>query len=244
MKTTNFKNPIYLGDPVNALHIFSDKHADEIILLDITRTSVDEPPNFDLIGLLASECFAPLTYGGRIKSVEDAKRIMRLGVEKISVNRSALRKPSLIAELSKQLGKSSVVASIDVQKSTWRPSRSVIRGAPRTAKYQAPVELARLSEQLGAGEILLTNVNHEGSRAGMDLSLITEVSRAVTVPVVAHGGVGSTADICECLACGANGVAVGSLFVLQGVHRAPLISYLTDGDMGKIAACVGRSNHD
>lgn len=222
-KTIRFSDPQYVGDPVNVVRIFNDKEVDEILVLDIGATRSGRI-DFSLIEDFASECFMPLCYGGGIRSMDEARRLFALGVEKISLNTAAVETPQLVKEIADTFGSQSVAVSIDVKRTRFRGTSVVIRnGTSRTSL--SPVDHAQAVEALGAGEILLTSVDREGTRNGYDLELIREVAAAVDIPVVAHGGAGDISDLADAFGAGASAVAAGTLFVLQGPHRAVLISY-------------------
>ena len=225
-KTIKFNNKKYVGDPINAVRIFNDLGADEIIILDIEASKTKSGPNFDLIKNLAAECFMPLTYGGGIRTVQDAESILKLGVEKVCINHEALENPNLINDLSKHLGTSTIVASIDIKKSFW----GQYRVNSHTKKKNININVVNLAKELaerGTGELLITNVDREGTQSGLDTKLIENITKAVNVPVIGHGGCGKFLDILECFQTGASAVACGSMFVFSGPHKAVLINYIT-----------------
>lgn len=226
VKTVRFGNPRYLGDPINIVRIFNDKEVDELILLDIRATPERRPPPFAVLETIASECFMPLCYGGGVRSLEDMKTLFSIGIEKVAVNSHALEAPGFITEAAGRFGSQSVVAAIDVKKSLLGgyvvQTAARIRGRRRDPVAHA-VELARL----GAGEILLTSVDRDGTYRGYDLELIRAVSGAVAVPVIACGGASGLSDVALARRAGASAAAAGSIFVYQGPHRAVLISYPT-----------------
>lgn len=218
-KTVRFAEPAYVGDPINTARLFNDKQVDEIILLDIGATRAGRPPCVRAIGAVAEECFAPLCYGGGVRSLSEMHEIFACGVEKIAINSAALSSPGLVEAAATRFGSQSVVASIDV-----RRGQVVTHGATRAVPVD-PVEHARNMASLGAGEILLTSVDREGTMSGFDAELIGRVSQAVDVPVIAHGGAASLADLAAAANAGASAVAAGSLFVMVGRYRAVLVSY-------------------
>lgn len=225
VKTVKFKNPKYVGDPINAIRIFNEKEVDELIVLDITASKQKRGPDFSLIEDLASECFMPLGYGGGITRLEEMKRLFYLGIEKVIVNTSALRRPDLINEAAVHFGSQSVVASIDVKKNLWGRF-TVYAHALKQRLDIAVVAQARDLEQRGAGEIMLNSVDLDGTMAGYDLALIRQVADAVSIPVIACGGAGKLADFRTAVyEGGASAVAAGSMFVFHGPHRAVLINY-------------------
>ena len=224
VKTVRFKEPKYVGDPINAVKIFNEKEVDELIFLDITATPARREPDFERVRDIASECFMPMCYGGGVRSLDHARKLFNLGVEKVSLNTAAAEQPALITELAGVFGNQSVIVGVDVKRD-WlgRPRVFTHCGTKNTGRE--PVEYVREMEQRGAGEILLNSVDRDGTMQGFDTELIGEVTRAVQVPVVACGGAGSVAHLGAAVAAGASGVAAGSLFVFTGPHRAVLINY-------------------
>ncbi len=231
MKTVRFRDPKYLGDPINIVRIFNDKEVDELILLDITATPSGAPPAFDLLAKITGDCFMPLCYGGGVRSVEDLARLFRLGVEKVAMNTQAVENPTLIRAAADTFGSQSVVVSIDVRK-TWRGRYEVMMRGGRRATGLDPVKLAVEMQECGAGELLVTAIQRDGTMRGYDLELTRAVSSAVSVPVIACGGAGRLSDVREVVVTGgASAAAAASLFVFQGPHRAVLISYPSPHDM-------------
>lgn len=224
VKSVRFKNHVYVGDPVNTVRIFNDKEVDEIVILDITATKKKEGPNVGLISQIASECFMPMAYGGGIKNLDEIKRLVSAGVEKVIINAAAVANPSLISQAAQYLGSQSVVVSIDVRKNFWGSAKVFVDGG-RTNTDMHPLIFAKQMEELGAGEVLLTSIEREGTFSGFDLELIKAVSSGLTIPVVAHGGASSVDDFRAAIKNGASAVAAGSMFVFQGPHRAVLVSY-------------------
>lgn len=224
VKTVRFGDAKYVGDPINAVKIFNEKEVDELVMFDIEASKRGAAPNYDLLADIASECFMPVCYGGGVNSVDQALRIVQLGIEKIAVNAAAISNPGLVAELSDVLGAQSVVAGIDV-KSDWLGRPRVYDAQSGKLTNRTPEAWAEDLAQAGAGEIFLNSVDHDGTQEGYDLNVIGKVSKAVSVPVIACGGAGRTEDFSAAIAAGASAVAAGSLFVFQGRHRAVLISY-------------------
>ncbi len=233
VKTKRFKEPKYVGDPLNAVRIFNDKEVDEIVLLDIDATRAGRSPDYKLIEEIASECFMPMAYGGGVRSVEEIRQLLKLGVEKVVVNSAAARDRNLIGQASLEFGSQSIVGSIDVKKHLWG-RYTVFTESGRRDLGQDPVELARRYESEGIGEILVNSINNDGMMSGYDLDLVRSVAGAVRVPVVACGGAGCVADFAEAVRAGASAVAAGSLFVFYGKHRAVLISYPTRSELTSI----------
>ena len=224
VKTQKFKNPIYVGDPVNAVKIFNDKEVDELIFLDITATAQGRKPNLRYIAEIATEAFMPLCYGGGLSNLEDIRAVIKAGIEKVSINSALEKDPDLISRAADVLGSSSTVASIDVKKDFWGKYRVVVRNSSKSLSMPV-LEFAQMMEQKGAGEIVLNSVDRDGMMDGFDLDLIRDVSRSVGIPVIASGGAGNVTHLKQAIDAGASAVAAGSMFVFQGKHRAVLISY-------------------
>lgn len=225
VKTVKFKDPVYVGDPINAIRIFNDKEVDELLFLDITASRENRGPPLNTIRDFASECFMPVGYGGGVRSLEDAREVLALGVEKIVINTMALRRPEVVAEIAREFGSQAVVVSIDArEKLTGGYEVMGLCGTEKTGLK--PVEHARRMVDVGAGEILVNSIDRDGTRSGYDIALVRSVADAVCVPVIACGGAGSLSDFSEAVSAGrASGVAAGSMFVFHGKHRAVLISY-------------------
>jgi cyclase len=225
VKTRRFRDPVYVGDPINAVRIFNDKGADELVLLDIGAAGTGRPMPIAQLSEIVSEAFMPVAYGGGITSVEDVERILGAGVEKVVLNSAVVHRPKVLEEAAKRFGSQAVVGSIDVRRRLLGGYRVYIHGArKRTALH--PAIHARRLEDLGAGEIIITSVDHEGEMGGYDLSLVRAVAEATTVPVIANGGAATIADFVSAVReGGASAVAAGSMFVFQGRHRAVLINY-------------------
>lgn len=224
VKTTKFGRPRYVGDPINAIRIFNEKYVDELVFLDITASRTGAEPDYDLIARIAGECFMPLCYGGGIQTLTQARRIVSTGVEKIAVNSTAIDRPELLTELSRELGASSVVVSIDVKRDLFGRDRVYHPGKRRLTKLD-PVQHAKASVDAGAGEVFLNNVDRDGQRSGFDTALISRLTAAVNVPVIACGGASSLDDMRAAVEAGASAAAAGSIFVFYGPHRAVLINY-------------------
>jgi len=224
VKTIKFKKPAYVGDPINAIKIFNDKEVDEIIVLDISASKNKCKPNFNLIEKFSSECFMPLCYGGGIKTENDVQRLFSLGVEKICIQSAALNDIELISRIADRYGSQSVVVSIDI-KNHWLKGRRLYHAATSQSLKYSWLEFMKKCVDSGAGEIVINSVDNDGMMTGMDTQLISEASNAVTVPIIAIGGVGSLADIKAASEAGASAVAAGSFFVYHGPHRAVLITF-------------------
>lgn len=224
VKTVKFKEPRYVGDPINAVRIFNDKEVDELVFLDIEATRSGSEPNFELLADIATEAFMPFAYGGGITTIEHVKRLFGLGVEKVVINTAAARDPGIISAAAAAAGSSSVVASIDAHRD-WLGRYVVLVAGGRQRIMRDPVTYAKELESLGAGEILLNAIHRDGTMSGYDLELISRVASAVSIPVVSVGGAGKLEHFPEAVEAGASGVAAGSMFVFHGRHRAVLITY-------------------
>jgi cyclase len=224
VKTTRFRSPVYVGDPINAVRIFNEKEVDEIVLLDICATPEGRPPQFDKVRQIAGECFMPLCYGGGVGSLEDVEKLVGSGVEKVSINSRAVDDPAFVRAAADRFASSTIVVSIDVRQGWWGRKSVWTRGG-RHGSGRDPIAFAKQMEDLGAGELLLTSIDRDGTMRGYDLDLIRAVADAVTVPVVACGGAGSVQDLHRAIGAHASASAAGSLFVFHGRHRAVLISY-------------------
>jgi cyclase len=233
VKTTKFKDPKYVGDPINAIRIFNEKQVDELMVLDITASKEGREPNYALIEQFAGECFMPLAYGGGIQTIEQAKRLFSSGVEKICLHTSALANPKLITELSDRYGSQSIVVSIDVKRN-WLGNPLVYQAVSGKSMSANWLEVIRQMVEAGAGEILLNAVDKDGTLSGPDLDLIQKASKSVEVPLISVGGISSLEDIRNAIQSGASGVAAGAFFVYYGPHRAVLITYPKYEDLENI----------
>ncbi len=225
VKTRQCKDAVYIGDPVNSVRIFSEKEVDELIVLDIDASRRGQEPNYQLISDIAGECFMPMAYGGGIRTLNQVRRIVRSGVEKVVINSAAVQSMGVIAESAAVFGSQAIVAGVDVKRDHTGEYRVVSRSATVEAKW----DLYEYVEQLvaaGAGEIFLNCVDRDGMMSGYDLGLIRSVASRVSVPVVASGGAGTVEHLAEAVRdAGASAVSAGSMFVFYGRHRAVLINY-------------------
>jgi len=224
VKTMRFSKPVYVGDPINAIRIFNDKEADELMVLDIGASKERREPRFDLIEQFAGECFMPLSYGGGIRTIEQARRLFALGVEKLCVQTAALEDSVLISDIAERFGSQAILASVDVKRD-WRGRPRVYAAAAGKTLRRDLLEHVQALVAAGAGEIVLNAVDRDGLMNGMDLELIRAVTRDLPVPLVAVGGAGSLDDIKAGIGAGASAVGAGALFVFHGPHRAVLITY-------------------
>ncbi len=233
VKTIKFKNPTYIGDPVNVIRIFNDKEVDELMVLDITASQTGAEPNYQLIEELAGECFMPLSYGGGISTADQASRIFSCGVEKICLQTAAFRTPHLISELAQKFGSQSIIVSVDIKRN-WFNKPKLFNTAERKVVDSDWLEYLQQHVRAGAGEILLNSVDKDGTLSGPDLDLIKTASETIDVPMIALGGVSSLEDIKATVEAGASAVAAGSFFVFHGPHRAVLITYPKYSDLEQL----------
>lgn len=225
VKTTKFKNPVYLGDPFNAVKIFNEKEVDELFFLDIDASKEDREPPYNYLQEVASECFMPLGYGGGVKNIQQIKRLIQSGIEKITINTQAYVNPDFIKEATESYGSSTIVGAMDVKKNLWGKYHVYVKGGTVNTNME-PVEYAQKLQHLGVGEVFLNNIDRDGMMQGYDIDLIRLVSQAVDVPVVACGGAGKFEDLILAIKDGnATAAAAGSLFVFHGKHKAVLITY-------------------
>jgi len=226
VKTVQFANPKYVGDPINAVRIFNEKEVDELIILDIDATVQRREPDYELIRNLAGECRMPLCYGGGVASVSQVERIVSLGVEKVAISAAAVSDPSLVAESAKAVGSQSIVAVMDVRKGKGAGKYEVWTHNGRVQSGWQVGDFARRMADCGAGEIVINSIDRDGTMKGYDLDLAKIVRSTVDVPLTLLGGAGSLADIGSLIEeLGIVGAAAGSLFVFKGPYRAVLINY-------------------
>lgn len=224
VKTVKFKDPTYLGDPINIVKIFNDKEVDELVFLDITATQEKRRPSFEMLAKITSECFMPLGFGGGIRSLEDVKMLLGLGIEKVILNTAAVEMPNLVTEIADYAGSQAVVISMDVKRSLLGKYEVFTRSG-RQATGLDPVRHAQEMERRGAGELFVNSIDRDGTMQGYDLDLIRRVAEAVSIPVIACGGAGTIQHLAEAIRAGASAAAAGSMFVFQGPLRGVLISY-------------------
>lgn len=222
-KGVEFKNHSYVGDPINTIKLFNDKEVDELVVFDIEASKENKAIDFEYLEEIVSEAFMPVAYGGGVKSLEDARRIFSLGVEKVILNTYAILNNNLISELSKIYGNQSVLFSLDYKKSMFSYNCYIKSG---TEKIKENIfELAKKMESLGAGEIILNSIDNDGKMNGYDLKLLKELSGQLSIPVVIAGGAKTIDDFKFAKENGASACAASSMFVYHGPHKAVLISY-------------------
>ena len=228
IKTIRFHDAKYVGDPLNAVRIFNEKEVDELIVIDISATTLKKDPEYKLIAQLAEECRMPLCYGGGVKNVEQLERIVSLGVEKVATSSAIIETPSLIEEAAKRVGSQSVVVVMDVKKTGMIQKRyEIFTHNGKRPTGLSPTDLAVKAESAGAGELLINSIDQDGTMAGYDMALIDQVHSRINMPLTVLGGAGSLADLQQLLRkYSLIGAAAGSLFVFKGKYRAVLIQYL------------------
>lgn len=225
VKSVNFKNYKYVGDPLNAVRIFNEKEVDELIVLDIDASVENREPDFKMIENLAAECNMPICYGGGIKTIEQAQKIFSLGVEKIAISSAIINDSSLIKKMVEIVGSQSIVVVLDVKKSFFGTYEIYIHnGRIKTDKNL--LAFVKELEILGVGEIIINSIDQDGAMKGYDFNLIEKVRNAINIPITVLGGAGSLVDIQKLISkFGLIGSAAGSLFVFKGIYKAVLINY-------------------
>ena len=230
VKTQNFKLPKYVGDPINAVKIFNEKGADELIVLDIDATRKSLSPNFNLIKKLAAECRMPLCYGGGVNSTDFASKLVDMGVEKVAVSSAAITNPKLISEMTSAVGKQSVVVVIDFnkKKNFFLNEYELCSHNGKKSYKDDPFVFLKKCQEAGAGEIVINSVSQDGMMQGYDLNLALKIKEIAKIPITFLGGAGSLNDMEKLIEkFGIIGAAAGSLFVFKGKYRAVLINYPT-----------------
>lgn len=235
VKTVNFSNPRYIGDPMNAVRIFNERFADEVIFLDIVASGEGRCIFPDLVRQIGEECSSPFAVGGGIQNIDQIKSLLQAGAEKVVLNSAAFDNPALVTEASQIFGSQSIVVSIDVVRNEDESYNVVTRsGSDKTGVD--PVEQVRLMEASGAGEIMLTAIDREGGMEGYDIELCDMVSKAVDIPVIAQGGASSLEDVKEVFAkTEIMAAAAGSMFVYHGPLRGVLINFPTQEELLALA---------
>ncbi len=225
VKTRQFKNDKYVGDPINAVKIFNEKSVDELIVLDIDATMLNQQPNFNLIRKLADECRMPLCYGGGIKDLDQAKSIIHLGVEKIALSSVLFDNPNLISEIAREIGSQSIVGVFDVKKSFLGKYSIYTHNGTKKCAGSLEDWISKF-QNLGIGEILINSIDRDGMQNGYDVELARRISNHLIVPFTFMGGASSLEDLGDLIKLmGVGGYAAGSLFVFKGKYRAVLINY-------------------
>ena len=226
VKTVKFSRPKYVGDPINAVKIFNEKQADELILLDIAATVSEQSPDFKMIERIANESQMPLCYGGGVRTVADVKTIISLGVEKVALSSAILKNLKLLTEISEEVGCQSVVAVLDVKRRLLSGKYEIWSHNGRINTGKCPIEFSKDLQTSGVGEIVLNSIDNDGVMKGYDLTLVKKVKENITVPMTILGGAGSLNDIGALIKqFNVIGAAAGSLFIFKGIYNAVLINY-------------------
>lgn len=224
VKSIKFKDFNYIGDPINAVRIFNDLKADELVFLDIEATKENRMISLEFVKDVGEEANMPFAVGGGVRSLDDIRKIIGAGAEKVIIGSYAVENPDFISEASATFGASTICVCIDIKKNLF--GKNQVRTSNGSKTTLTPIEFAKSMEQNGAGEIIIQSVDKDGTMTGYDLELIRTISEAVSIPVIALGGAGSIADLKKARTESfANGLAAGSLFVYQGTKRGVLINY-------------------
>ena len=225
VKTIKFGKVSYVGDPANTVRIFNELEVDELLFLDISASKEKRGPNFKVLRDIADECFMPLGYGGGISTLKQAKEVFDIGFEKIVLNSNAYENPNLISKISKCYGSQAVIVSIDYKKTFWGNKSVYTLSGSRNTKLD-PISWAKQVVDLGAGEILVTSIDHEGTWSGFDYRMVKEVADAVSIPVIAHGGAGKIEHVEKVVKeSSASAVALGSMVVFQKKGMGVLVNF-------------------
>lgn len=234
VKTVNFKNPKYVGDPINAVRIFNEKEVDELAIFDIDATAKGLEPNYSLIERIANQSRMPLCYGGGVKTLEQAQKIFGLGIEKIALSSAVLQNPQLITQIAERVGSQSVIVVLDVKKKLFGGYEVYTHNGKKATGIN-PFKFVEEAQKLGAGEIVINSIDQDGVMKGYDMALIDKVREKISLPLTVLGGAGSLNDVKQVIdKHGIIGVAAGSLFVFKGVYKAVLINYPTFEEKEKL----------
>ena len=235
VKTKNFKHPHYIGDPINTIKIFNEKNVDELFIADIDASVKKYEPDYKLISKIAFECRMPLCYAGGIKEINQAIKIIELGVEKVALSSAAIENPIIISNLSKTIGSQSVVVALDVKMSKFKKRYEIFTHNGKKATGLSLTNFIKSMEDSGAGEIIINSIDKDGTLEGYDLDLIDEVYRNLKIPLTFIGGASSHKDFEKVLKkyhpCG---IGASSIFIFKGKHKAVLIQYPNDEEKYKI----------
>jgi cyclase len=226
VKTSQFKNPVYLGDPINAIKIFNEKEVDELVIFDIEASKNRKGIDWSMLNRLNREAFMPLGYGGGIKTIDDIKRIINLGYEKVILNSAILSNPRLLKDACEIVGSQSLVACVDIREAS-DGSYKVYDHLVRKSTDTDPLDYIRMLESMGAGEIIVHSVDREGTYRGYDIGILKEIASQIKIPIIALGGASSLQDLRDVLKTEISAAAAGSIFVFFGRLRAVLINYPT-----------------
>jgi len=224
VKTVNFKNPAYIGDPINAVKIYNDKEVDELVVLDIIASKNNSDIDFELIKDIASECFMPLAYGGGVRTVNDFQKLYALGIEKVIVNTLLIDNPLVVKEAAYKFGNQSVVASIDIKRSKENKFE-IFSHSKREIEMDFEKYLACILD-LNIGELFITSVDNEGAWNGYDNELLSYINKIVDIPIIGNGGCSTNKDLTNVLyETGVQAAAIGSMAVYQKKDMGVLIRF-------------------
>jgi imidazole glycerol-phosphate synthase subunit HisF len=224
VKTTCFKKPRYIGDPIVICKLFEEKEADEIMVLDIAA-SLKSEIDYQVISSIVSECFVPVSYGGGIVNISQVDELIRCGVDKVVINTRNSMDLTLIKEVASKYGSQVIIASIDFKLDFWGRHRVVVGSGRRKMKVPLKKYIDNVVSA-GIGELLLTDIDKEGTMSGFNISLLSDLITGIDVPIIITGGAGSKADVHEAFdQLGASAVGCGSLFVYSGARKGILVSY-------------------
>ena len=238
VKTVQFQSPKYIGDPLNAVRIFNEKEVDELVFLNLDASIKGTSIPFQLLEEISGECFMPLAYGGGLKTMEDIRRIIQIGIEKVIIGTEAVENPEFVKQAVVEFGSSTVCVSLDIQKIATGYQLYTRSGTKLMPKD--PIDFAQELEKLGVGELLIHSIDREGMGDGYDLDLIQSLRKALKIPIIASGGAATLEHLCEGIRNGASAVAAGSMFVFHGRHRAVLISYPDQPALKRIYSSIQR----
>jgi cyclase len=231
VKSVRFENHNYIGDPINAVRIFNELKADELVFLDIEGSRNDHLISLDFVRNVGEEANMPFSVGGGIRTLHDIREVLAAGAEKVVINTAAGRDPSFVAGAADAFGSSTIVVCIDVKRKLFGGHRAWIANGREATRFD-PIEFARLMEKNGAGELIVQSIERDGTMSGYDVDQIRSISDAVNVPVIALGGAGSLENLVAGYVDGhANAVAAGSLFVYRDKRRGVLINYPERGEL-------------
>ncbi len=239
VKTVNFANPKYVGDPINAVKIFNEKEVDELIVVDIDASVQNREPDYAMIRNLAVECRMPLCYGGGVKTLSQVEKIISLGVEKVAVSSAAISDPEIVSRSAEVVGSQSIVVVMDVKSAKSGRAYEIWTHNAGESTGKIPVDFAKQAEALGAGEVVINSIDQDGVMKGYDFGLVREIREAISLPITVLGGAGSLKHIAALIdAFGIIGAAAGSLFVFKGIYRAVLINYPSRAEKDALTAKV------
>jgi len=242
VKTKKFKDKKYVGDPINAIRIFNEKKCDELIVLNIDATSKKIEIDFEKIKKFAAECRMPLCYGGGIKSVEQAKAIISLGVEKVAISSITIEDENIIKDMANEIGSQSVVVVLDVKKNMFGKYVVYTHNGTKNTGIELNDMIYRIQES-GAGEVVINSIDNDGMMSGYDIKLAKRLKDIISIPLTMIGGAGKYEDLKALLdSCGIIGAAAGSLFVFKGIYRAVLINYPNEHQKNSLYKRVNYEN--